>query len=163
MSRNIPATDMELIKEIDADFHMIKRLNEGEGLSFESNPPNYWLIYRGDEVLEVSPVISTYSFKTRRNTSKVSDEITYDLKAESPFDRYWQFDLNYIVDEAFKTGDFLVDSDMTNEERRSFFNTAFSFLKYLGETNIEELLSNVSKHIMINYTSADLFMKACRK
>lgn len=148
MARSILETHAETIRTIDSDFQMYKLINSDNGLNFESNPPNYWLISRGSETLEVTLINGMHTIKIRRNTKLVNDEILVDVYAENINDKYWSGDLYYFVTEAFGVGSFLVNSDMKETDKRRFFTIALSLLSFIREPDPKGLLTNINRHTM---------------
>lgn len=156
MSRTIASTHADLIKSIDTDFEMSKRIMSNYGLEFDSNPPNYWLITKGEESFAMSFTNGLHSLKIQRNTLIVQDEIDIDVFAKNIYDKYWSGDLYYQINEAFGVGSFINDSDMHETEKKRFFMIAKDLLTLINEPNPEELLSHINRHTMTTYTTADL-------
>lgn len=158
----IASNHAKFLQMLNEEFFLCSIVLKDKGIIFDTNHINYWSCTRNDETITISPV-GIYSFKVRRNTNTVDDEIELPVQTNDYSKRYRRGDLLSVIGEGF--GDRVhggKETDLEWSEIERFFKVSEVYLNFLGE-NTEELLMCLVPRQLYSKTCADLLYEIIKK
>lgn len=147
----------KLIQEIDESFETNKIVFRGEGLTFESDPPSYWLIKKGEDQIYISYGVPVAGFLVKTTKAGLQQEFGIPTTPRTTFDKFRLLDLTYLTAETFDIEKHKSEGNLTKEQQVSFFDLTERYLNYQGLSPVEILKDIHPKQLDAEVAADGLF------